>query len=159
MRWIYVGCALMWSVTATAQAMSVEEAMRHLLKDLDNTKVVTVPTPAPVVQGPATPRTRTATAPAPAGSPQTVRVARGQTLDQIIQRVMPGSPVQMDVVRRAFVTANPHAFRKGNPNWLYAGVTLTIPTLEHFRAVVFKSNALELKKNVSDEKASWVRFP
>lgn len=158
MRWIYLGCALVWSVTATAQSMSVEEAMRHLLKDLDNTKVVTVPTPAPVVQGAAQSRTRTAV-PATNATPQTLRVARGQTLDQIIQRIMPGSPVQMDVIRRAFVTANPHAFRKGNPNWLYAGVTLTIPTLEHFRAVVFKSNALDLRKNVSDEKASWVRFP
>jgi Tfp pilus assembly protein FimV len=84
---------------------------------------------------------------------------RGQTLDQIIQRLMPAAPVQKDVIRRAFVNANPTAFRKGNPNWLYAGVTLTVPTLDNFRAVVFKSNALDLKKNVSDEKATWVRFP
>lgn len=159
MRWMYIGCALIWSAGLAAQDMSVEEAMRHLLKDLEKTQIVAIPTPAPVVQGATTARSRTAATAAPAGVPQTIRVARGQTLDQIIQRLMPGAPVQMDVIRRAFVTANPHAFRKGNPNWLYAGVTLTVPTLDHFRAVVFKSNALDLKKNVSDEKATWVRFP
>ena len=157
MRWICIGLGMMCSLGLSAQEMSVEDAMRHLLKDLEKTQVVAVPTPARM-QGAKTPSAHTKAA-SPAAMPATVRVARGQTLDQLINQLMPGTPVQMDVVRRAFVKANPHAFRKGNPNWLYAGVSLTIPTLDHFRQVVFKSDALDLKKNVADEKAAWVRFP
>jgi len=89
----------------------------------------------------------------------TYRVRRGETLDMVIRRLAPNSPLQKQVLQQAFVKANPHAFRRNNPNWLYAGAVLQVPDVEHLRQVIFKETPGRLKKDISDEKAGWVRFP
>jgi len=66
-----------------------------------------------------------------------VRVQPGDTLDEIIFRTLGDLSVRHEVVRSAFLKANPRAFRRSNPNYLLAGVELRIPTADDFRAVVF----------------------
>lgn len=65
------------------------------------------------------------------------RVQPGDTLDEIIFKTLGNLSVRHEVVRDAFVQANPRAFRRKNPNYLLAGVELKIPGAEDFRAVVF----------------------
>ena len=65
------------------------------------------------------------------------RVQPGDTLDEIIFKTLGDLSVRHEVVRDAFVRANPRAFRRKNPNYLLAGVELRIPGAEDFRAVVF----------------------
>ena len=65
------------------------------------------------------------------------RVQPGDTLDEIIFKTLGDLSVRHQVVRDAFIRANPRAFRRKNPNYLLAGVELRIPGAEDFRAVVF----------------------
>jgi Tfp pilus assembly protein FimV len=65
------------------------------------------------------------------------RVQPGDTLDEIIYSTLGDLPVRHEVVRDAFIQANPRAFRRKNPNYLLAGVELRVPGAEDFRAVVF----------------------
>ena len=146
------------SLPTVAADMSVDQAVSRLLKDIETeVEVLRVPIPATKV-----------TAEKGAGSDisdtkivtnGTHRVRRGETLDMVIRKVAPNSAIQPRILRQAFVRANPHAFRRGNPNWLYAGAVLQVPDIEHLRQVIFKTSPSRLKKNISDEKAGWVRFP
>ena len=44
----------------------------------------------------------------------------GEYLDLIIEKTMPNSPIKENILRRAFVRLNPHAFGgNGNPNYLF----------------------------------------
>lgn len=143
--------------------MTVDQAVTRLLKDLDNVEIMQVPVPAPgqvtPAQGAAASRNSTAAMPDALQTSGTYRVRRGETLDRVIRRLAPNSPLQRNVLRAAFVRANPHAFRRNNPNWMYAGAVLKIPDVEHLRQVIFKETPGDLKKDISDEKADWVRFP
>ena len=137
--------------------MSVDQAVSRLLKDIQTeVEVLKVPVPAK-------PQSETDASANTSGmeivTNGTHRVRRGETLDMVIRKVAPNSAIQPRILRQAFVRANPHAFRRGNPNWLYAGAVLQVPDIEHLRQVIFKSSPNRLKKNISDEKAGWVRFP
>jgi Tfp pilus assembly protein FimV len=142
--------------------MTVDQAVTRLLKDLENVEIMQVPVPAPGQVTPgqgASGRTSAAAVPEALQTSGTYRVRRGETLDRVIRRLAPNSPLQRNVLRAAFVRANPHAFRRNNPNWMYAGAVLRIPDVEHLRQVIFKETPGDLKKDISDEKADWVRFP
>ena len=89
----------------------------------------------------------------------TYRVKPGDTLDIIINKVMPETSVRGDFLKKAFVRANPHAFRRSNPNWLYAGVKLKIPTADDFRKVVFKQDPNKMQKSNHGRKRGFVTFP
>jgi Tfp pilus assembly protein FimV len=137
--------------------MSVDQAVSRLLKDIQTeVEVLKVPVPAKAQSDTDASGNASGTAIVTNG---THRVRRGETLDMVIRKVAPNSAIQPRILRQAFVRANPHAFRRGNPNWLYAGAVLQVPDIEHLRQVIFKSSPNRLKKNISDEKAGWVRFP
>ena len=142
------------SVSATE--MSVDQAVTRLLKDIKSVEVMQVPVPSAPRRGVST---ANQSLPDVIRTGGTHRVRRGQTLDMVIRKVASNSPIQRDLLRQAFVKANPHAFRRGNPNWMYAGVVLKVPDVDDLRRVIFKDTKGSLKKNVSDEKADWVRFP
>ena len=147
------------SLPTLATDMSVDQAVTRLLKDIETeVEVLKVPVPA------ATVKARKGSSEAQMSDAKIVtngthRVRRGETLDMVIRKVTPNSAIQPRILRQAFVRANPHAFRRGNPNWLYAGAVLQVPDIEHLREVVFKTSPNRLKKNISNEKAGWVRFP
>ncbi len=142
--------------SVAANEMSVDQAVSRLLKDIQDVEVMRVPVP-----GTSQPSVSAGqqTLPGTIRNGGTHRVRRGETLDMVIRKVAPNSPLQRDLLRKAFVRANPHAFRRNNPNWMYAGVVLKVPDIDDLRRVVFKHAPGSLKKNVSDKKAGWVRFP
>ncbi len=117
--------------------------------------------------------------PAPASAPsangpqaltgQSYSVLRGDTLDRIIQKTLSGSPLKIELLRKAFVDLNPQAFVSGNVSRLRAGVVLqvpdhaqllrstTLPVLESAEAAAVLRDGRPY--NASNDRRSWVRFP
>ena len=85
-------------------------------------------------------------------------VRPGDTLDGIINRAIQGSSIRKDMLRSAFIRANPHAFPSSNPNRMLSGVRLRIPTADDVIRLVFTVDpaTLELARRVRQR---WVRFP
>ncbi len=84
----------------------------------------------------------------------------GETLDQIIDRLMPQAPLRRSILRSAIVAANPHAFRRNNPHWMYADKRIVLPDSEAIKAVIFKSSASESNAlNITEKRKAWIRYP
>jgi pilus assembly protein FimV len=87
------------------------------------------PTPAPMPQAPAEAGTSAPpparAAAAPSVMPGELKVARGQTLSQIAQRLNLGGTLEQTMV--ALLRANPEAFINGNLNLLRQGAVLRLP--------------------------------
>jgi Tfp pilus assembly protein FimV len=156
MRWYVSIVTVLFAGSVMAADMSVDQAVSRLLKDIKDVEVMKVPVPGAPQQGMNVGKQQL---PATVKTGGTYQVRRGETLDMVIRKVAPNSPLQRSLLRQAFVKANPHAFRRNNPNWMYAGVILKVPDIDDLRRVIFKDSPGSLKKNVSDEKAGWVRFP
>jgi len=87
-------------------------------------------------------------------------VRSGDTLDSIIQGQLDNSPVHKDILRQAIVLANPHAFRRNNPHWLYANRQIKLPEEADIHRAVFKRSALQNEiVNRATKKSDWVRYP
>ena len=86
---------------------------------------------------------------------------KGDTLDRIIASTMVDNPVRKSILRQAIVLANPHAFKRKNPNWMYANKQLKLPTAEDIHNVVFINSRglLNEKRAASTERKSWVQYP
>jgi Tfp pilus assembly protein FimV len=156
MRWYVSIVTVLFAGSVMAADMSVDQAVSRLLKDIKDVEVMKVPVPGAPQQGMNAGKQQL---PATVKTGGTYQVRRGETLDMVIRKVAPNSPLQRSLLRQAFVKANPHAFRRNNPNWMYAGTVLKVPDIDDLRRVIFKDSPGSLKKNVSDEKAGWVRFP
>ena len=157
MRWYVLIVTILSAGSVMAANMSIDQAVSRLLKDIKDVEVMKVPVPGAPQLGM---KTGEQELPATVKTGGTYRVRRGETLDMVIRKVAPNSQLQRKVLRQAFVTANPHAFRRNNPNWMYAGAVLKVPDTDDLRRVIFKDGHGRLKKNISDEKAEWwVRFP
>ena len=156
MRWYVSIVTVLFAGSVMAADMSVDQAVSRLLKDIKDVEVMKVPVPGAPQQGMKAGKQQL---PATVKTGGTYQVRRGETLDMVIRKVAPNSPLQRSLLRQAFVKANPHAFRRNNPNWMYAGAILKVPDIDDLRRVIFKETPGRLKKNVSDEKAGWVRFP
>lgn len=87
-------------------------------------------------------------------------IVRGDTLDQIIDRVVPKTSLRKAILRQAIVRANPHAFKRSNPNWMYANKRIKLPDADDIKRVIFASAPGEKKqaKNYEDKK-DWIRYP
>jgi Tfp pilus assembly protein FimV len=86
---------------------------------------------------------------------------KGDTLDRIIAQTMDDTPVRREILMKAIVHANPHAFKRKNPNWMYADKQLKLPTAEDIHRVVFNNSGglLDAKKAAHAERRSWVQYP
>jgi Tfp pilus assembly protein FimV len=159
MKHFFLWTVLWWSgVCWGAETMTLDAAVSRLLKDYAGaTPSATVP--QMVGQMPNDPRKANEAYKNVSETQTTYRVKRGETLDQVIRKLAPESNLQKNLLRQAFVKANPHAFRRNNPNWMYAGVLLKVPEIDDLRRLMFKDSAGSLRKNIKDEKAGWVRFP
>jgi hypothetical protein len=156
MRWYVSIVTVLFAGSVMAADMSVDQAVSRLLKDIKDVEVMKVPVPGAPQQGMNVGKQQL---PATVKTGGTYQVRRGETLDMVIRKVAPNSPLQRSLLRQAFVKANPHAFRRNNPNWMYAGAVLKVPDIDDLRRVIFNDSPGSLNKNVSDEKAGWVRFP
>jgi len=76
----------------------------------------------------------------------------------ILNRMLPNMPVRRDILRKALVKANPHAFKRSNPNWMYANKKLKLPGATDIHNVVFTDQVNDKKSN-QEERLSWVKYP
>lgn len=88
-------------------------------------------------------------------------VESGEYLDLIIEKTMPNSPVQANLLRKAFVQLNPNSFGgDGNPNYLFAKTRLKIPSVEDLKKIIFKDTEMEeLKVRSRDPYRGWIQYP
>ena len=87
-------------------------------------------------------------------------VKRGDSLSRIIERVIAKTNINGDFLKQAFVAANPKAFKRANPNWLYANSKLRLPSEKDFRKLVFKPKSNNSETNdTTDPYKDWIQYP
>ncbi len=87
-------------------------------------------------------------------------IKRGDSLSEILEKIANGSNINLNLLRRAFVAANPRAFKRSNPNWMYANAKLRFPEEKDFRKILFRNvSQRETKTEVEDPYSNWIRFP
>ena len=88
-------------------------------------------------------------------------VKRGDSLSRIIERVIAKTNINGEFLKKAFVAANPKAFKRANPNWLYANSKLRLPLEKDFRKLVFKRGNKNSEKNdeSTDPYKDWIQYP
>ena len=65
-------------------------------------------------------------------------VLEAETLGHIMSEYYGGSGLNMEFVQIAILQFNRSAFVRGNPNFLYAGKTLLLPSVNQIRALITK---------------------
>ena len=86
-------------------------------------------------------------------------IKRGDSLSEILEKIANGSNINLNLLKRAFVAANPKAFKRANPNWMYANARLRFPQEKDFRKILFRNvNQQETKTEVEDPYSNWIRF-
>lgn len=71
-------------------------------------------------------------------------VKKGDVLGSIIRNNYSGTSLDRNVLQFGIVRANRHAFRGGNANFLLAGKSIKLPSINNFRDMIFR------KSNQSD---------
>ena len=104
----------------------------------------------------------------------TVTVQRGETLDRLIRRALPDTPLHPDFLRKAFIALNPQVFPSGSPHQMRTGTTLQVPSMASLRQMMLTqhpasaallhssdSQTTERQAQLQDSKDQrrWVRFP
>ena len=119
------------------------------------------------------PAATTAKGPSGQTSPgRSITVQKGESIDAVIRRGLPGLALRDDFMRQALARANPRIFPKGQTYPVKPGTVLTLPSHEDLRqhilsqypatVALFQASPAE---NVGKDQASgpdkrrWVRFP
>jgi Tfp pilus assembly protein FimV len=101
----------------------------------------------------------------------TYKVESGDTLDKVIKKTMPDSPLRADILRNAFVQQNPQAFTKSPPRSLMAGVVLNVPSHDDLlrsymvpgqapgNSGMHRGGGYSTADMNMTERKNWVRFP
>jgi Tfp pilus assembly protein FimV len=101
-------------------------------------------------------------------TPRSYQPKPKETLDQVIEHTLPGSPLKIELLRQAFMSQNPQAFVPGKVPRLRKGVPLTVPDHEELvrihlgvRAapVVEPAQAPRFTPSTVEERKHWVQFP
>ena len=82
----------------------------------------------------------------------------GDTLDEIIMKLVGETPIRNRILRDAFVQANPNSFRNRNPNYMLAGVRLRVPDAGDILELLFDMNSPTMR-SVNQSRDNWVHFP
>ena len=105
-----------------------------------------------------------------AASPQPARVyvtVAGDTLDRVIRKTMADSPLKDDLLRQAFIAANPRAFAAGRNSRLRVGTELKLPeTNALLRDILLPllsptevGSYFPPPPTTAEERRRWVRYP
>ena len=88
-------------------------------------------------------------------------VKNGDYLDKIINDTVGQSPLRRDILRSAFVRANPHAFKRSNPNWLLADKKLRVPDADDIKKVIFtdESRRNKNRRDGVNPYEGWIQYP
>ena len=126
---------------------ATEDALKQLIKDIE--KVRKAPANAQLTEASGGKNTV---------SKDTYRIKKGDTLNQIIDRNLSSSPITHDILKMSIVKANRHAFKRNNPNWMYAGKVIKFPTVSDLKNLLFKNQAMNASSR-SSTSDTWVQFP
>ena len=125
------------------------------------------PAPARAAQ-PGTEAAAANTSPTAAPMARSYLPKAGETLDQVIARTLPQSPLKIELLRQAFVAQNPQAIAPGKVPKLRKGVPLLVPDhdallLMHLGSLVAPVEAAppnaRFSPSTSEERKRWVQFP
>ena len=84
-------------------------------------------------------------------------VLEAETLGHIMSEYYGGSGLNMEFVQIAILQFNRSAFVRGNPNFLYAGKTLHLPSVNQIRALITKEK-LENRNATENGKRNEIFF-
>ena len=90
--------------------------------------------------------------------PTHYRIKYGDTLDQIIIDHVEDMPINRDMLKRCIVHANSNVFNRNNPNWMYSGRKLKLPTVVDLNKCIFKDSAIEEMQEMRN-KDNYIRYP
>lgn len=85
-------------------------------------------------------------------------IQKGDTLNQIINQKLSSSPISYDILKMSIVKTNGHAFKRNNPNWMYAGKVIKFPTVSDLKDLLFKNQRNQVNSGASSSD-NWVQFP
>ena len=114
----------------------------------------------------AAPAKSAASTEAPAGP--SYKPKAGETLDQVIAKTMPSSPLSIGILRQAFIDQNPQAIVAGKAPKLRKGATLNVPDHDLLLRGVLASvtpvaapseSTPRPTQSTPDERKRWVTFP
>jgi Tfp pilus assembly protein FimV len=119
------------------------------------------------------PAATTAKGPSGQTSPgRSITVQKGESIDAVIRRGLPGLALRDDFMRQALARANPRIFPKGQTYPVKPGTVLTLPSHEDLRQHILLQYPATValfqappEENVGKDQASgpdkrrWVRFP
>jgi len=127
---------------------------------------------------PVTPVAKRTAAPSTALPPGSYKPKPGQTLDQVIANTLSKSPLNLAVLRQAFIRQNPAAFEAGKTPRLRKGVVLIVPDHDALLLSLMPSPPPEprpatvsiavtsepeasspLTPVVGEDRRRWVRYP
>ena len=102
--------------------------------------------------------------------PASITVQRGESIDAVIRRGLPGLPLRDEFMRQALAKANPRIFPKGTTYPVRPGTVLQMPSIDALRqqmlsqhpqaAVLFQAGpAPSPETPAGTNKRHWVRFP
>ena len=90
----------------------------------------------------------------------TYLVKPGDYLDKIIKQTAGNSRIRPSILRRAFVRANPRAFKRSNPNWMLANKRLKVPDVDDIKKVIFRDiDPNKAKARGIDPYEGWIQYP
>lgn len=147
---IFVLIAFLLPISSIAQVSyrATEDALKQLIKDIESVRK------API-KGSFTSKKNTGTLDA---SVNTYVIKKGDTLNKIISQNLSSSPISYDILKMSIVRGNRHAFKRNNPNWMYAGKTIKFPDANDLKSLLFKNQGKEDRLN-SFNSDTWVQFP
>jgi Tfp pilus assembly protein FimV len=155
-------------VAATALALPCVRAAETSAAAASALKVLT--TPLSGADTPSDPTGNASTSPPPAGS--FITVQKGESIDAVLRRGLPGMPLKDEFMRQALAKANPRIFPRGQTYPVRPGTVLALPSVEALRqhilaqspqaAALFQTSASShdaTEMNPGPDKRRWVRFP
>ena len=128
--------------------------------------LLALPTPGHAASSASNPAPEAAPAPAPV--PRSYQPKRSETLDQVIAKTLPGSPLKIELLRQAFIAQNPQAIVPGKVPKPRKGMLLLVPDHGELLRTYLGSRepAPELAPPVArfvpstpEERKRWVQFP
>lgn len=162
LSWLLCLAAGLWASPLTHAADMSASAAAAL-------KVLSVPLPEEIADAPANAHSKVS--PAPAGH-TSITVQKGESIDAVIRRGLPGLPLKEDFMRQALARANPSIFPKGQTYPVRPGTVLMLPSHEELRRMLVaqypQADALFQKSSpevtpgetaTGPDKRRWVRFP
>lgn len=162
----WAACGLL--VAATAMAMPGAQAAETSAAAASALKVLS--TPLNGTDSNSTHAGGTHSAHTPGG--QLITVQKGESIDAVLRRGLPGMPLKDEFMRQALAKANPKIFPKGTTYPVRPGTVLALPSVDAlrqqilaqspqavalFQTPVVKEDAEETSPG--PDKRRWVRFP